>query len=46
MRANKAQQPYDDHERALKLLHLLDRRVWEIVTEPPKVLGPPIVFLS
>jgi hypothetical protein len=26
MRANKAQLPYDDHERALKLLHALDRR--------------------
>jgi hypothetical protein len=23
MRANKAQLPYDDHERALKLLHAL-----------------------
>lgn len=30
MRANKAQLPYDDHERALKLLHALDRRVWEV----------------
>jgi hypothetical protein len=30
MRANKAQQPYSDHERALKLLHALDRRVWEV----------------
>lgn len=28
MRANKAQLPYDDHERALKLLHALDPRVW------------------
>jgi hypothetical protein len=27
MRANKAQLPYDDHERALKLLRTLDRRV-------------------
>jgi hypothetical protein len=27
--ANKAQVPYDDHERVLKLLHVLDRRVWE-----------------
>jgi hypothetical protein len=26
MYANKAQLPYDDHERALKLLHALDRR--------------------
>jgi hypothetical protein len=25
MCANKAQLPYDDHERALKLLHALDR---------------------
>jgi hypothetical protein len=24
------QLPYDDHERALKLLHALDRRVWEV----------------
>jgi hypothetical protein len=30
MRANKAQLPYSDHERALKLLHALDRRVWEV----------------
>jgi hypothetical protein len=30
MRANKAQLPYNDHERALKLLHALDRRVWEV----------------
>jgi hypothetical protein len=29
MRANKAQLPYDDHERALKLLHALNLRVWE-----------------
>jgi hypothetical protein len=28
--ANKAQLPYNDHERALKLLHALDRRVWEV----------------
>jgi hypothetical protein len=27
MRANKAQLPYDDHERALKLLYALDRMV-------------------
>jgi hypothetical protein len=26
-RANKAQLTYDDHERALKLLYALDRRV-------------------
>jgi hypothetical protein len=30
MRANKTQLPYSDHERALKLLHALDRRVWEV----------------
>jgi hypothetical protein len=30
MCVNKAQLPYDDHERALKLLHALDRRVWEV----------------
>ena len=30
MHANKAQLPYSDHERALKLLHALDRRVWEV----------------
>jgi hypothetical protein len=28
--ANKAQLPYDDHERALKWLHALDKRVWEV----------------
>lgn len=30
MRANKLQLPYDDHERALKLLCALDGRVWKI----------------
>jgi hypothetical protein len=30
MRAKKAQLPYNDHERALKLLHALDQRVWEV----------------
>jgi hypothetical protein len=30
MHANKAQLPYNDHERALKLLHALDLRVWEV----------------
>jgi hypothetical protein len=30
MRANKMQLPYDDHEKALKLLHALDHRVWEV----------------
>jgi hypothetical protein len=28
--ANKAQLPYEDHERALKLLHTLDWRVWKV----------------
>jgi hypothetical protein len=27
MRANKPQLPYDDHERALKLLYTLDKKV-------------------
>jgi hypothetical protein len=30
MRANKAQLPYDDHERALKLLYAIDRKVWDV----------------
>jgi hypothetical protein len=30
MCANKARLPYDDHERALKLLHALDQRVLEV----------------
>ena len=30
MCANAAQLPYSDHERALKLLHALDQRVWEV----------------
>jgi hypothetical protein len=30
IRANKAQLPYDDHERALKLLYALDRKVWDV----------------
>jgi hypothetical protein len=30
MRANKAQPPYSDHERAMKLLYALDRRVWKV----------------
>jgi hypothetical protein len=30
MRVNKAQLLYDDHEKALKLLHALDQRVWEV----------------
>jgi hypothetical protein len=28
--ANKTQLPYGDHERVLKLLHVLDQRVWEV----------------
>jgi hypothetical protein len=28
MRANEAVLPYDDHDRAIKLLHSLDRTVW------------------
>ena len=30
MQANKPQLPYDDHERALKLLYALDRKVWDV----------------
>jgi hypothetical protein len=30
MRAYKEQLPYDDHERALKILHALDQRIWEV----------------
>jgi hypothetical protein len=30
MRANKTQLPCDDHERALKLLYALDRKVWDV----------------
>ena len=30
MRANKLQLPYDDHERALKLLYALDWKVWDV----------------
>jgi hypothetical protein len=28
MRANVVMLPYDDHDRAIKLLHSLDRTVW------------------
>jgi hypothetical protein len=39
MCANKAQLPYDDHERALKLLHALDQRFWDmevsVINESP-----------
>jgi hypothetical protein len=30
MQANKVQLPYDDHERALKLLYALDQKVWDV----------------
>ena len=30
IRVNKAQLPYDDHERALKLIYALDRKVWDV----------------
>jgi hypothetical protein len=30
MCANKAQLPYDDYERAHKLLHALDQRAWKV----------------
>jgi hypothetical protein len=30
MRANRLQLPYDDHERALKVLYALDRKVWDV----------------
>ena len=30
MRANRAQLPYDDHERALKLLYALDQKVCDV----------------
>jgi hypothetical protein len=29
MRANVAVLPYDDHDRSVKLLHTLDRSVWD-----------------
>jgi hypothetical protein len=28
--ANKAELPYDDHEMALKLLYVLDQKVWDM----------------
>jgi hypothetical protein len=34
MRANKPQLPYDDHERALKVLYALDRKVWDMKVPP------------
>jgi hypothetical protein len=33
MRANIEVLPYDDHDRALKLLHSLDRSVWSAKVE-------------
>jgi hypothetical protein len=45
MRANKAQIPYDDPERVLKLLHDLDQRVWNVkvstIIESPIMRFPP-----
>jgi hypothetical protein len=29
MRANVAVLPYDDHDRVVKLLHSLDRTIWD-----------------
>jgi hypothetical protein len=41
MRANVAVLPYDDHDRAVKLLHSLDHTVWsgkvEAILESEKV---------
>jgi hypothetical protein len=28
MRANVVALPYDDHDRAVRLMHLLDRTIW------------------
>jgi hypothetical protein len=40
MRANVVVVPYDDHDRAVKLLHSLDRTVWsgkvEVIPESEK----------
>jgi hypothetical protein len=40
MRANVDVLPYDDHDRAVKLLHSLDRTIWggkfEAIVEPEK----------
>jgi hypothetical protein len=33
MRANVAMLSYDDHDRAIKLLHSLDRTVWTVKVE-------------
>ena len=33
MRINTDAMPYTDHDRALKLLHLLDRTVWSVKVE-------------
>jgi hypothetical protein len=45
MRANKPQLPYDDHERALRLIHTLDRMIWKvkvsvIIESPDYTLSP------
>jgi hypothetical protein len=34
MRANMTVLPYDDHDRAVKLLHSLDRTMWGAKVEP------------
>jgi hypothetical protein len=42
----KAQLPYDNHERALKLLHALDWRIWEVkvsaIIESPNYETPTV----
>jgi hypothetical protein len=45
MRANKPQLPYDDHERALRLIHTLDLMIWKvkvsvIIESPNYTLSP------
>jgi hypothetical protein len=43
MRANVDVLPYDDHDRAVKLLHLLDRTVWAESSRPllsPRSMTP------
>jgi hypothetical protein len=30
IQANKPQLPYDDYERALKVLYALDQKVWDV----------------
>jgi hypothetical protein len=52
MRANVAVLPYDDHDRAIKLLHSLDRTMWsgkvEAILESKKyeTLTVDVLFLS